>query len=138
MGIWTRARASGSERCSGWTPIWCSWATRDVQYERWFGRARVVNPGSVGLPLDGNPGAAYAVLEDGRIDLRRLAYPIDRTVDELGALGLASEAVALLAHTLRTGSAPQGGEAPAWPDATGSRLADARQRRTLDRIGCRD
>ena len=35
----------------------------------------LVNPGSVGMPFDGDPRAAYALLaDDGRIDLRRVAY----------------------------------------------------------------
>jgi diadenosine tetraphosphatase ApaH/serine/threonine PP2A family protein phosphatase len=35
----------------------------------------LINPGSVGLPMDGDPGAAYAlVLEDGSVQLRRVAY----------------------------------------------------------------
>jgi diadenosine tetraphosphatase ApaH/serine/threonine PP2A family protein phosphatase len=35
----------------------------------------LVNPGSVGLPFDGDPRAAYALLDDDdRIELRRVAY----------------------------------------------------------------
>jgi diadenosine tetraphosphatase ApaH/serine/threonine PP2A family protein phosphatase len=35
----------------------------------------LVNPGSVGLPFDGDPRAAYALVEDGRvIELRRVSY----------------------------------------------------------------
>jgi diadenosine tetraphosphatase ApaH/serine/threonine PP2A family protein phosphatase len=35
----------------------------------------LVNPGSVGMPFDGDPRAAYAVLhDDGRIEHRRVAY----------------------------------------------------------------
>jgi putative phosphoesterase len=35
----------------------------------------LVNPGSVGMPFDGDPRAAYALLDDGdRIELRRVAY----------------------------------------------------------------
>ncbi len=34
----------------------------------------LVNPGSVGMPLDGDPRAAYALLEGGEIELRRVAY----------------------------------------------------------------
>jgi diadenosine tetraphosphatase ApaH/serine/threonine PP2A family protein phosphatase len=35
----------------------------------------LVNPGSVGMPFDGDVRAAYAVLlDDGRIELRRVAY----------------------------------------------------------------
>jgi diadenosine tetraphosphatase ApaH/serine/threonine PP2A family protein phosphatase len=35
----------------------------------------LVNPGSAGMPFDGDPRAAYAVLaDDGRLELRRVAY----------------------------------------------------------------
>jgi diadenosine tetraphosphatase ApaH/serine/threonine PP2A family protein phosphatase len=35
----------------------------------------LVNPGSVGMPMDGDPRAAYALLhDDGRIEHRRVAY----------------------------------------------------------------
>jgi diadenosine tetraphosphatase ApaH/serine/threonine PP2A family protein phosphatase len=45
------------------------------------GATRVVNPGSVGLPFDGDPRAAYGLLhDDGRVELRRVAYDIDRVV----------------------------------------------------------
>ena len=37
--------------------------------------AELINPGSVGMPFDGDPRAAYALLhDDGRIELRRVAY----------------------------------------------------------------
>src|SRR5438093_6852823 len=35
----------------------------------------VINPGSVGQPRDGDPRAAYALIEDNRVDLRRIEYP---------------------------------------------------------------
>ncbi len=56
-----------------------------LQFDLALGRHRVINPGSVGLPLDGDPRPAYAVLEGGRITLRRVAYPIDRTIGRCGA-----------------------------------------------------
>jgi len=35
----------------------------------------LINPGSVGLPFDGDPRAAYALLyDDGRVEHRRVAY----------------------------------------------------------------
>lgn len=34
----------------------------------------LVNPGSVGLPLDGDPRAAYALIGDDGVELRRVAY----------------------------------------------------------------
>jgi len=66
---------------------------------RTHGPLQIVNPGSVGQPLDGDPRAAYAVWEDGRITLRRVAYdqapvlaalrslPIERRLrDTLGSM----------------------------------------------------
>jgi diadenosine tetraphosphatase ApaH/serine/threonine PP2A family protein phosphatase len=39
------------------------------------GEIELVNPGSVGIPLDGDTRAAYALLhEDGRVELRRAKY----------------------------------------------------------------
>jgi diadenosine tetraphosphatase ApaH/serine/threonine PP2A family protein phosphatase len=39
------------------------------------GGTRLVNPGSVGMPFDGNTRAAYALLDDdGRVEHRRIAY----------------------------------------------------------------
>ncbi len=36
---------------------------------------QLVNPGSVGMPLDGDPRAAYALIHpDGRLELRRVDY----------------------------------------------------------------
>jgi putative phosphoesterase len=41
---------------------------------------RLVNPGSVGLPFDGDPRASWAVLhDDGRVELRRVEYDLDET-----------------------------------------------------------
>jgi putative phosphoesterase len=44
----------------------------------------LVNPGSVGLPFDGDPRASWAVLhDDGRVERRRVAYDIDGAVRAL-------------------------------------------------------
>jgi predicted phosphodiesterase len=52
-----------------------------LQMDRTVDRWHIVNPGSVGLPLDGNPAAGYAVLEsDGSVwktMLRRVDYDLD-------------------------------------------------------------
>ena len=47
-----------------------------LQFERVGpGGIHLVNPGSVGMPLDGDHRAAYALLhDDGRIELRRVEY----------------------------------------------------------------
>jgi hypothetical protein len=47
------------------------------------GVTTVVNPGSVGLPFDGDPRAAYGLLhDDGTVELRRVAYDVARAVAE--------------------------------------------------------
>jgi diadenosine tetraphosphatase ApaH/serine/threonine PP2A family protein phosphatase len=44
----------------------------------------LVNPGSVGLPLDGDRRAAYALLaDDGELELRRVEYDVERSIARL-------------------------------------------------------
>ena len=43
----------------------------------------VANSGSVGLPYDGDQRASYAVVEDATITIRRVAYDVEREVQEL-------------------------------------------------------
>jgi predicted phosphodiesterase len=70
-------------------------------------RRRVVNPGSVGQPKDGDPRAAYAVIEpDGSIRCERRAYDVEQTVTALRSSGVSDAAVGILATLLRTGSVP--------------------------------
>jgi putative phosphoesterase len=46
-----------------------------IQFERHAGRVHLVNPGSVGMPLDGDHRAAYALLsEEGGVEFRRVGY----------------------------------------------------------------
>lgn len=44
-----------------------------------FGQKAYCNPGSVGQPRDGDWRAAYAILDNQKIILRRVKYDIDRT-----------------------------------------------------------
>jgi len=68
-----------------------------------WGTTLVVNPGSVGLPADGDPRAAYAVWEDGEVTLHRLAYDIEQTVRAYEPLTLDAGIKQELAEVLRTG-----------------------------------
>jgi diadenosine tetraphosphatase ApaH/serine/threonine PP2A family protein phosphatase len=46
----------------------------------------LVNPGSVGMPLDGDRRAAWALMHpSGFVELRRVAYDVDAAVDGLRA-----------------------------------------------------
>jgi len=47
----------------------------------------LVNPGSVGAPLDGDPRAAWALYEHGRIVFRRTAYDIERAAVRMRSYG---------------------------------------------------
>jgi len=60
----------------------------------------ILNPGSVGQPRDGDPRAAYLVLDlDARRALhRRVAYPIERTQEEIRERGLPEALADRLAH----------------------------------------
>lgn len=53
--------------------------------------AVLINPGSVGMPLDGDPRASYALLdtEDGTVHLRRLPYDVSSVIEDLGHLARA-------------------------------------------------
>jgi diadenosine tetraphosphatase ApaH/serine/threonine PP2A family protein phosphatase len=69
------------------------------------GGIELVNPGSIGMPFDGDPRAAYALLDDrGRIEHRRVAY------DHGAAAGAVRE---------RYGDAP-------WADLVARRIEQAR------------
>jgi diadenosine tetraphosphatase ApaH/serine/threonine PP2A family protein phosphatase len=62
----------------------------------------ILNPGSVGQPRDGDPRAAYLVLdfEAKRALHRRVAYPIERTQEEIRERGLPEALADRLAHGL--------------------------------------
>jgi putative phosphoesterase len=61
----------------------------------------IANSGSVGLPYDGDPRAAYLLLDDGEIAIRRVEYDIEREVAELASRKLPH--TNWLAAMLRTG-----------------------------------
>lgn len=69
------------------------------------GGTLVVNPGSLGLPRDGDPRAAYAIMEDHNMELRRFEYPVEETVRTIQESSLPDDAKEQLAQVLRTGSA---------------------------------
>ena len=48
----------------------------------------VINHGSVGQPLDGDPRASYLLIDDGMPQIRRVEYDIEREVCLLAESGL--------------------------------------------------
>jgi diadenosine tetraphosphatase ApaH/serine/threonine PP2A family protein phosphatase len=71
-------------------------AVVDVEAGRWL-----LNPGSVGQPRDGDPRAAFLLLEPGRqASFHRVDYPIERTQAEIREHGLPEALAARLAEGL--------------------------------------
>ena len=63
----------------------------------------VINPGSVGQPRDGDPRASYAIVEDFKVELRRVEYPVEETVRTVQESSLPEAAKARLSEAIRQG-----------------------------------
>jgi predicted phosphodiesterase len=72
-----------------------------VSYDRRVGDVRLVGPGSVGRPYEGEPGARWAVLGPD-VELRRTEYDYDATAALYRASGIpdAEEDVEMLLHPI--------------------------------------
>jgi putative phosphoesterase len=94
-----------------------------VQFNLQIEHTMVLNPGSVGQPRDGDPRAAYAVIDDNRIELRRVAYDVEETVARVLAADMPDRAKQLLIHSFRHGRLPEGYKTLVGAGATASALA---------------
>jgi putative phosphoesterase len=72
------------------------------QFRHHAGRT-IICPGSVGQPRQGDPRAAYMVIEDGHFSFCRVVYRVERTVSALERSGIEPPAIAALSQLLRTG-----------------------------------
>jgi diadenosine tetraphosphatase ApaH/serine/threonine PP2A family protein phosphatase len=52
-----------------------------------LGSLRLLNPGSVGLPRNGDPRASYAMIVDGVLELRTVTYDAGRAIRRLRDVG---------------------------------------------------
>ncbi len=48
----------------------------------------LINTGSVGLPYDGDPRASYVLLENGKPEIRRVEYDVEREIAAISSRGL--------------------------------------------------
>ncbi len=71
-----------------------------------LGRWQLINPGSVGQPRDGDPRCAYVMIENGRVEFRRVEYDIEAAIRQVQASGIDQESVELAASVLRNGGKP--------------------------------
>lgn len=67
------------------------------------GNTLVINPGSVGLPRDGDPRASYAVIDNGEVELKRIEYPVEETVQVIQKSALPDQAKEMLTEVYRSG-----------------------------------
>lgn len=75
-----------------------------LPYTLQVGSKLVINPGSVGQPRDGDPRASYAIWEDGRVELKRVAYPVEELIRQIEASNLPPQAKRLSIEVFRTGA----------------------------------
>ncbi|MFW6437337.1 MAG: metallophosphoesterase family protein, partial [Halococcoides sp.] len=61
-----------------------------VQHHERYDDGIVLNPGSVGQPRDGDPGAAYAIvdLDAMTVEQRRVEYDVGTVIDAVKDAGL--------------------------------------------------
>jgi len=107
-----------------------------MQFQLPVGDKLVINPGSVGLPRDGDPRAAYAIIEDGRVELKRREYPLEQTVDRVEQSPWPQRAKSMLSHVLRHGRLPAVDEETTADEAVGDDGAEGDgEGETLDLAG---
>jgi len=70
----------------------------------------VINPGSVGLQRDGDPRVGYALVEDRKVEFRRVEYPYEDAVRSIEESPLPDKAKKMLAAVYRTGMLPKNGQ----------------------------
>ena len=73
-----------------------------IQFNLTVNGVVVINPGSVGLPRDGDPRAAFAIIEDNKIELKRVEYPIEQTVTRVGEMPWPTRTDGLLDRVLHS------------------------------------
>lgn len=76
------------------------------QFTRRIDETTLINPGTVGLPKDGDARAAFAIFAEGRVDLRRVAYDTDRAASRIWELPLRPDQSNRLIHLIRHARLP--------------------------------
>jgi putative phosphoesterase len=91
-----------------------------MQFKLEINGVLVLNPGSVGLPRDGDPRAAFAVIEENKIELKRVAYPVEETVARVEEMPWPRRAKDIMTRVLRLGRLP----AQMGPEGSGTAIDD--------------
>ncbi len=98
-----------------------------MQFEIELGDVRVLNPGSVGQPRNGDIRAAYAVIDlaSGRVELKRVSYPIEDVIARMNAAAVPERAKRLYAYSLLQGRLPPSDDPAFAPEPEPSPVARA-------------
>jgi putative phosphoesterase len=84
-----------AELLAGASPARLLFGHTHLPFRRMAGGVELVNPGSVGLPWDGDTRAAYALVhDDGRIEHRRATYDVAASAAKVRSLGPWAEEIA--------------------------------------------
>jgi len=68
-----------------------------------LGKTQVINPGSVGQPRDGDWRASYAIIEDGKVTLKRVEYDLAACLQQMKEAGMPDWGIQLSKEVLRKG-----------------------------------
>ncbi len=68
---------------------------------RKIGKLTVVNPGSLGMPIDGDTRGCLAVWDDGKVALKRFRYDLENAVRRLQESGLPKDVADKMSSVLR-------------------------------------
>lgn len=74
-----------------------------IPFVRNVGDRKLVNPGSIGQPKTGSPDSCYAIWEDGSLELRRYAYPINEAASGIRPMPVSDEVKRSVIPSLNTG-----------------------------------
>jgi protein phosphatase len=77
-----------------------------LQFMREAGGRIIANPGSLGQSKAGGPTARYEIWENGRLELKALEYPVEKTVSRISSMSVPDAVKHDLIAVLRTGRAP--------------------------------
>ena len=78
-----------------------------TQFTLQVGKTTIINPGSVGLPRDGDPRAGYAIWTPEGVELKRIEYDVERTIRLVDESPFPDEAKKMLADVYRNGKLTQ-------------------------------
>ena len=96
---------------SEWQAAVGDWARREEwlllghthrPFRRQVAGLTIVNPGSIGMPIDGDPRGCYAIWNDGKIELKRVRYDVRRAIRRLRASGLPETVADRMSAILRS------------------------------------